>query len=129
MLAQVGLRQALEAGRVPSEGIDWFRSQLRHTNTMRNDIDASPPIMHPRRGMNDSILLTDDVLKRIRAPVYFVWGADDPFGGGVVAARFVARISSAELEVVPGAGHAVWLDDPGLVANATTRFLAAANDE
>jgi 2-hydroxy-6-oxonona-2,4-dienedioate hydrolase len=129
MLAQVGLRQALDAGRVPQEGVDWFHSQLRHTNTMRNDIGASPPIMHPIRGVSDSILLTDDLLERIRVPVYFVWGAEDPFGGGDVAARFVARMPSAELEILPGGGHAVWLDDPDRVATATKRFLAAADNE
>jgi pimeloyl-ACP methyl ester carboxylesterase len=36
---------------------------------------------------------------------------------------------SAELEILPGGGHAVWLDDPDRVATATKRFLAAADNE
>ena len=126
MLARIGLRQALEAGRLPQEGVDWFRSQLRDTATMRNDIDASPPIMHVRKGMDDSILLTDDVLGRIRAPVRFIWGDGDPFGGGAVAKEFAARVPGAELQVIPG-GHAVWLDDPDRVAAGTAAFLAAGD--
>ena len=127
MLAQIGLRQALDAGRLSQEGVDWFGALLRHTNTMRNDIDASP-IFHGLRGVNDSILLDDELLGRIRAPVRFVWGAEDPFGGADVADRFVAKVPGAQLELIPGGGHAVWLDDPDGVAEGTQRFLAAAGD-
>jgi len=52
----------------------------------------------------------------------------EAFGGETVAPDFVARIPGAELEVMPGAGHAVWLDDPDWAAKATGRFLAAAGD-
>ena len=129
MLAQIGLRHALETGRLPQEGVDWFGALLRYTNTMRNEMDASPPIIHPIRGMNDSILLTQELLRRVRVPVYFLWGADDPFGGGDVATRFAAEIPGAELEIVPDGGHAVWIDEPDRVAARTKRFLAAAPNE
>ena len=125
LLARVGLRQALDAGRVSQDAVDWFRAQLNHTDTLRNDIDASPPIpiMQRVRGVHDSILLSDEVLGRIRAPMYFLWGAEDLFGGEAVATDFVARIAGAELEVMRGAGHAVWLDDPDRAAEATRQFL------
>ncbi len=129
ILAQIGLRQALEAGRVPQEMVDWFRAQLRYTDAMRNDLDSAPPIMHPIRGLNDSILLGDEVLARISAPTYFLWGAEDPFGGGDIARDFAARVPGSELEVLPGSGHVVWLDDPDRVAETTSRFLAAAHHE
>jgi pimeloyl-ACP methyl ester carboxylesterase len=92
---------------------------------MRNEMDASPPIIHPIRGMNDSILLTQELLRRVRVPVSFLWGADDPFGSAAVATRFAAEIPGAELEVVPDGGHAVWIDEPDWVAARTKRFLAA----
>jgi pimeloyl-ACP methyl ester carboxylesterase len=128
MLAQIGLRQALDAGRLSQEGVDWFGALLRHTNTMRNDIDASP-ILHGLRGVNDSILLDDELLGRIRAPTQFVWGEEDPFGGADVASRFVAKVPGAQLELIAGGGHAVWLDDPDGVAEGAQRFLAAAGDQ
>jgi pimeloyl-ACP methyl ester carboxylesterase len=123
ILAQAGLRQALAAGRLPQEGVDWYASLLRHTNTLRNEIDASP-IVNPLRGMNAAVLFTDDLLAELRVPMHFVWGEEDPFGGSEVATRFVAKIPNADLEIVPGAGHAVWMDDPDGIAATIRRFLA-----
>jgi 2-hydroxy-6-oxonona-2,4-dienedioate hydrolase len=125
MLAHIGLREALDAGRVPDEVVGWWRAQLNHTATMRNEIVGNPPIMHPIRGMNDSLLLPDDVLRHVHAPALFLWGAGDLFGGAEVARRFTARLPNARLEVMPG-GHAVWMDDAGHVATATRAFLAGA---
>lgn len=121
MLGQIGLRSALDAGRVPDELVDWWRVQMNHTDTMRNEVQAGPPIMQ-LRGLNDSVLLADDVLSRVQAPVWFRWGADDPFGGPEVASAFVARIPNGALDLVPG-GHAVWIDDPDGTADATATFL------
>jgi 2-hydroxy-6-oxonona-2,4-dienedioate hydrolase len=123
MLAHIGLREALADGRVSQEAVDWFRAQLNHTATMRNEIDAGPPILHPIRGVNDSILLSDDLLGRIRSPVLLLWGTEDPFGGEAVAVRFAARIPNAELELMPG-GHAVWMDVPEQAATVTRAFLS-----
>jgi pimeloyl-ACP methyl ester carboxylesterase len=125
MLAQIGLRQAIDAGRLPQQAIDWWRAQVNDTDTMRNDIDASPPIMRLFGGVNDSILLSDEVLGRITSPTLFVWGADDPFGGESVARAFAPRVPGARLEIVPG-GHAVWMDDAERVADLIRPFLLAA---
>ena len=125
MLAQVGLRQALDAGRVPPEAVDWFRSLLNDTDTMRHDIDATPPVLDLRHGMDDSLLLPPDLLASIQVPLLFLWGAADPFGGPDVAGRFVAQVPTARLELVPGAGHAVWMDDPDGIAQSVRTFLTA----
>ena len=128
MLAQAGLRQAIDGGRVSPEALDWFRALMNHTDTFRNDIEAAPPILHPIRGMNDSLLLSDDVLASIWAPMLFVWGAEDPFGGAAVACEFVSKIAHGELELLPGAGHAPWMDDPARAAVATAEFLGGSTE-
>ena len=125
MLEQIGLRQALAAGRVPEEFVDWFAAQLRFTDTALNDADASPPLIHPISGLDPTILFSDELLGSIRVPVHFIWGADDPFGGADVAGAFAPRIPGATLDVVDGGGHAVWLDDPDRVAVAVRQALAA----
>lgn len=126
MLRRIGLRQAVEAGRVPPEMVGWFHALLTRTSTMRHELDASPPLIHPLHGMNDSILLPDEVLSRVRAPVQLLWGDGDPFGDAQVAEAFAARVPGSQLTVVPDAGHAVWMDDLDAVVAATSRWLAPA---
>ena len=119
----IGLRQALEAGRISQEALDWFLALLRDTDTMRNELRAGPRVILPLRGMNDRVLLPVSLLAKVRTPVYFLWGEEDPFGGAAIARQFVARLPDAELELMPGAGHAVWMDDPDHAAAVTGKFL------
>jgi len=123
MFRHIGLRQALESGRVSQEVIDCYLALLRDTDTMRNEIRAGPRLMRPLRGMDDRVLLAPSLLAGIDTPVYFLWGEEDPFGGADIARRFVDHLPNAELELMPGAGHAVWIDDPDHAAATTRRFL------
>jgi pimeloyl-ACP methyl ester carboxylesterase len=123
MFKSIGLRQALEAGRVSQEMIDAFVALLRHTDTMRNEMRAGPRLIRPIRGLDPRILLSAELLGRIETPTLFLWGEDDPMGGAEIAQAFVARVPNAELEMMPGAGHAVWIDDPDHAAKTVTTFL------
>lgn len=122
MLKQSGLRPTLAAGRVTPEMLGWYRALVADTNTIRNELDGAPRMVHPVRGVNTAVLFDDDLLARVQTPIRFIWGTEDPFGGADVASRFVERIPGATLEMIPG-GHAVWLDDPERVAAATAEFL------
>ncbi len=122
MLRQVGLRQALKAGRVSDELIDWYLALLRDTDTMRNELEALPRVDNLMRGM-DLLLHPVSLLEQIEIPVGFIWGEEDLFGGADTAEAFVAHFPNVELEVVPGAGHAPWLDDTAHVAELTGAFL------
>lgn len=125
ILRQVGLGHALDSGGFSQVAVDWFRSLLRDTNTMGNELAAGPRIMTPIGGLNDSIVLPGSLLAKVQAPSLFLWGEDDPMGGAEVARAFVDQFPHAALEMMPNAGHAVWMDDAGHVAEATTRFLRA----
>jgi pimeloyl-ACP methyl ester carboxylesterase len=120
---QIGLRGALEAGRIPQVAIDWFRSLLRDTDTMRNELDAGPRLLRPIKGLNPDLLLGPALLGSIPVPALFLWGSDDPFGGATTAAAFAAQVPGATLEVVEGAGHALWLDDAEAAAASFRAFL------
>lgn len=124
MLAQVGLRGALESGRFGPVEVAWFRSLLRDTSTMRNELAAGPRLI-TMRGMNRAILHPPELLASIEVPTLFVWGDDDPLGGEATARPFAAQIPGAELEVLPGVGHAPWIDEPDLVARTIADFLGA----
>lgn len=123
MFKQIGLREALENGRVSQEAIDWYRSQLNDTDTMRNELAAGPRLM-TMKGFDERIYLGDDLLGSIETPVYFLWGEKDPFGDAAIARAFVAKIPNAKLELLPGTGHAVWMDDPDKTAEVTKSFLS-----
>lgn len=122
MFKQIGLREALAAGRVSQEAIDWFRALLNHTDTMRNEIEIGPRLI-TMKGMDERVYMSDELLRKIETPIYFLWGEGDPFGTPEIARRFVSKIPNAELEILPGTGHAVWMDDPDKAASVTGNFL------
>ena len=73
LLRRVGLRAAIDTGRFPPEALDCYVALLRHTDTMRNEIDAVPRIL-TLRGVDERILFRDDLLRRVETPAYFLWG-------------------------------------------------------
>lgn len=123
MLRSIGLCRALETGRFSQVMVDAYLALLRDTDTMRNELKAGPRIISPLRGMNESVLLPASLLAKIHTPIYFLWGQEDPFGGADIARQFVKHLLNAELELLPGTGHAVWVDDPDHAATTTRRFL------
>ncbi len=65
-------------------------------------------------------------LHRIRVPVLLLWGADDRIVPPSYAKRFESGLGgSSETQLVPGAGHQLWIDDPAASAQAIQKFLAA----
>ena len=104
--------------------VDWFVSLLRDTDTMKNDLRSSPRVITPLRGLNERMLLSDDLLARVAMPVLFLWGDEDPNGGESVARAFVSRLPDAQLEVIAHAGHAPWIDERDRCATLTAAFLA-----
>jgi pimeloyl-ACP methyl ester carboxylesterase len=123
LLRQIGLRRALDTGRFNEDMVDWYVSVLRDTDTMRNEVRSSPKVVTPISGLNERMLLSDDVVSRVTMPVLFLWGDEDPNGGVSVARAFAARFPNAELEVIPKAGHAPWIDELDLCADRTRSFL------
>jgi pimeloyl-ACP methyl ester carboxylesterase len=64
-------------------------------------------------------------LERVDVPALVVWGEADPWLESRFADAYAARLPDARREVVPGAGHWPWLDQPDLL----TRLAAFAVDE
>lgn len=123
LLRQIGLRNAIDSGGFDEVALTWFRSVLRDTATMRNELDAVPALVRPIRGIDARLLLSDDLLRQVAAPSLLLWGVDDPQGGVGTASAFAARIPGARLEMLDGAGHAPWMDDAAGVADRVASFL------
>ena len=120
---QIGLGQALDRGRITEELNGWFISLLGDTATMANEIKAGPRWLTPIKGMRDCLLLSPELLARVVMPTYFLWGENDVFGGGETARSFVRHFPNATLEMMPDAGHAVWMDNPDHAATALRNFF------
>ncbi len=126
VLGQIGLKQAIAAGRVTDEMVDWYHALLRDTPTVRQELAATVKLLSPTGGLDPGLTLPAGLLGRIAAPTFLLWGDGDPFGGADAARTLAAQVPGAELELIPGAGHAVWMDDAALVAARTQAFLSAA---
>lgn len=72
-----------------------------------------------KQGMN----LGEDDLGRVRQPVAFIWGKNDPFAGLEVAHRAQKLVPDAELYEV-GSGHHPWWDAPDECGRLCRDFLA-----
>jgi len=118
----VGHGPSLDAGRITPADIAGYLGLLRFTDTLRNELRLSAAAVSPLRGMNPA-LLPPSLLAGIRTPTLFIWGEHDSFGETDVARSVVASIPGATLEVIPGAGHAPWLDDLDRCASLTAAFL------
>ena len=122
LFRSLGHGPSLDAGRITREDLDCYLALLRNTDTMRNELALGRVVISPRRGP-DPLLLPEGILRMMRTPTLFLWGERDPFGGAAVARRIVASLPNAELELLPGAGHAPWLDALQHCADAASAFL------
>jgi 2-hydroxy-6-oxonona-2,4-dienedioate hydrolase len=122
-LRQMGLAGAIDSGKFTDEMLDWFVSVIRDTDSMANEMRSSPRLVRPIAGFDTDVMLGDDLLAGVRAPTLFVWGDDDPNGGGEIASDFSRRLPDAELHVLTGAGHAPWIDEPDRCVELMVEFL------
>jgi pimeloyl-ACP methyl ester carboxylesterase len=62
-------------------------------------------------------------LGRLSCPALVVWGERDPYLSTDFAQGFADALPDSELDLVPGAGHWPWIDDPSVVGRVL-EFLA-----
>jgi pimeloyl-ACP methyl ester carboxylesterase len=65
------------------------------------------------------------LIARIRAPTLIVWGADDAVAPLRTGLMLADRLPDARLVVLPGVGHRVMAEAPGLLVPEIERHLAA----
>jgi pimeloyl-ACP methyl ester carboxylesterase len=124
LFAQIGLREALAAGRVSEEAIAAYAALLNHTPTMGLELALGRAMVSPIRGIDGRLALTTVEQAAIGMPVLVAWGDGDPFGSLEVARAFVRGFPDADLVELPGVGHAPWMDDAGMVARLIRSFIS-----
>ncbi len=70
-------------------------------------------------------MLTDDMLRAIKAPTLVVWTDHDPTGAVEVGERFARTIPNARLEVMKGCGHWPQFEDAPTFNRLHLEFLAS----
>jgi 2-succinyl-6-hydroxy-2,4-cyclohexadiene-1-carboxylate synthase len=129
------------AGRIEAEGIDWFAAEwaarpmfaglarrgpafLAQLDEARRSLDASG-VAASLRGMGAGAMEPLwERLPQITAPATFVAGAGDA-RFAAYAERLAAAVPRGRVELVPDAGHAAHLEQPGAFARTLAVHLAA----
>ena len=62
-------------------------------------------------------------LKNLKAPTIFIYGDKDMEGPPLLAREMAALMPNAHCEIIPDAGHLVWLDQPNSCMRITNEFL------
>jgi pimeloyl-ACP methyl ester carboxylesterase len=122
-MRQAGHSASLDAGRIPDEYIGWRVAFERETDSMRNERDMVRSIVSWRSGLRPELTFEDAELAAIQQPTLLVYGTADPVGTVEIWRRVGELLPRGELQVLEGAGHMPWLDDPSGVAGHIRRFL------
>ena len=124
LMRHAGHGASLDAGRIPDEYIRWRVAFEQETDSMRNERAMVRSIVSWRTGLRPGIAFEDAELAAIQQPVLLVFGTADPVGTVAIWRQVVDRLPRGALQLVDGAGHMPWLDDPSGVAGHINRFLA-----
>ncbi|HEX5012649.1 MAG TPA: alpha/beta hydrolase [Candidatus Limnocylindrales bacterium] len=124
MLSSSGHAASLAAGRIPDALLDYRVALSNDTAAMRHERDMIRAVLRGR-GWRPDLPFGDETLGRIATPTLFLYGTNDGMGDVATWRRFAAAMPNARLEVVEGAGHMVWFDEPRDVASRINRFLTA----
>ena len=121
-LEAIGHGAGVAAGRM-DDFIDWRVSFARDTDSMRHE-RAMVRALLGRGGWQPGFLPTDAEIGGIQHPVRMLFGSADTAGSVDIWRRFTGRLAHGELQVVDGAGHMPWWDEPASVGGSVREFLA-----
>ena len=107
--------------RVPEEYLDCARfNLLRNHRSIRWYLDG----IVTAEGLVPSLLL-DERWTELRVPTTFIWGEKDGFATVAQGRAASARVPTSQFELIPDAGHGVWVDEPDRVATSILECLGA----
>jgi pimeloyl-ACP methyl ester carboxylesterase len=77
-------------------------------------------------GRRPEAVFGESDVRRVSQPTLFVWGDADRFGKPAVGQRACEHMPHARMEVIAGAGHLPWVDEPERCAGLVGNFLATS---
>ena len=125
ILRDSGHGPSLADGRIPAEFVAWRVTMSNDSPAMRRERAMIRAVV-AGSGWSPDLTFGPADLRSIRAPTLLVYGSDDPVGSVALWQRFANELPDGSLEVVEGAGHMPWFDEPQRVAGLVNRFLAGS---
>ena len=122
ILRDSGHGASIDTGGIPDAFIDWRVALTNDTASMRRERDMIRTILG-RSGWKPGFMYEDRDLARIEQPTLLVHGTADTIGNADLWRRVVGALPHGELQLVEGAGHMPWFDEPARVAAQVQRFL------
>ncbi len=122
-MRSMGEKHLLESGRVLEPLIDWWIALGRDTDTMRNERELIRGAATWRGLLPREMLFADESIQSLEHPMYFYWGADEPFARASYAVDLAKGMQNATIDVVPNAGHVPWFDDREDAAERVRSFM------
>jgi len=117
----------LDDGRMPQGYVDWKVEMTNNTDWRKNERQMVRAVAG-RRDWKPGLTFDADDLSSVSVPLLMVYGTGDPVGTVETWQEFVARIPNGRLDVMDGAGHLPWFDNPGHVAEVLRgHFQSATN--
>jgi pimeloyl-ACP methyl ester carboxylesterase len=128
------LRSQLEAighGASLAEGkldlfLPWRLAFANETASMHHE-RAMTQALRNGDGWQPGFVPTDADLSTFNHPVRMVFGSADPTGSVDLWREFANGLPHGELEVVEGAGHMPWWDEPQAVGRSVREFVAGSD--
>ena len=118
--AGLASRMVVDIGRVHPEVIEAL-----HAASMMPGIGSSSSTMMQQitqEGFRLTYSLRPE-LPNLRVPTLFIWGDGDKLGPPELGREMAALAAHARCEIVEGAGHLPWLDQPDRCIQLTSDFL------
>jgi pimeloyl-ACP methyl ester carboxylesterase len=123
ILRDSGHGASLDAGRIDDTLLEWRRSAHNDTAAMRHERALVRNVVRGG-GWRPGISFDDAALRAIDSPVLLVYGTADPTGTAGTWRAFTTALPNGTFEVIGGAGHMPWFDEPARVASLVEGFLA-----
>lgn len=121
ILRGLGHGASLDAGRM-DDYISWRVAFERNTDAMRSERDMVRSLVSGK-GWRPGLTFEDRELAAIEQPTLMVYGTADPVGTVDIWKRVAGLPAKADLNLVEGAGHMPWFDEPSQVGEQVRGFL------
>jgi len=125
MLRGNGHGPSVDSGRIPIEWIDWRSSVSRDTASMHHERAMVRAVVKGSQ-YRPGFTMAESELRAIAPPVLMLRGTSEPVGSLALWTQVMRTMPHGRLSSVDGAGHMVWLDEPGRVAREMMDFLSGA---